>query len=205
MRRWLVALAALLIGGGVSAALLVVANPDRDLVDVYVASHDISSGAVLSSDGFALERVRVASGRSLLFGRGDESALSASRASHDLASGQLIQRTDVMDAGSFADRRLVFVPLKDVPSAAPGSKVDVFVIRGTTERPSVVPFALGIEVRTTVSGGLVLVVASKQAAAFVYAANAMHLAAVIAESGGDGGGEEVVSSPEQAMAEAGQQ
>src|SRR5882762_680041 len=121
MRRWLVALTALVIGGGVSAALLFVANPDRDLAEVYVASRDISAGAALSSDGLALERVRVASGRSLLFGRGDESALSGARASHDLASGQLIQRTDVKDAGSFADRRLVFVPLKDTPSAAPGS------------------------------------------------------------------------------------
>ena len=205
MRRWLVAFAALVIGSGVSAALLVVANPDRDMVEAYVASHDISAGASLSSDALVLERVRVASGRSLLFGRGDESALSGSRASHDLASGQLIQRSDVMDAGSFADRRLVFVPLKDVPSATPGSRVDVFVIRGTPERPSVVPFALGIEVNSSVSGGLVLVVAAKQAAAFVYASNAMHLAAVIAEPGGAGGGEEAVSTPEQAMAEAGQQ
>jgi hypothetical protein len=140
--------------------------------------------------------------RSLLFGRGDESELAGLRATHDLASGQLIQRSDVMDSTSFADRRLVFVPVKDVPVAVAGSKVDLLVIGGTADHPTVVPFALGVEVRSTVSDGLVVVVASKQAAAFVYAANAMRLAAVIAESGAADGGEAPISNPDQAMAAA---
>jgi len=171
---------------------------------VYVASRDIPAGELLRSESLALTRVTVESGRSLIFRRGDEPTLATLRASHDLASGQLIQRSDVIDASSSADRRLVFVPVKEIPIASPGSKVDLFVIKGTPDRPSVVPFALGVEVRTIVSSGLVVVVTTRQAAAFVYAANSMHLAAVIAEPGAAGGAEEPVSSPDQAMAAAAQ-
>ncbi len=202
MKRWLAACGALVIGGGVSAALLVAANPARDAVEVYVAARDLPGGASLEAGDLVLERISVASGRSLLFGRGDESELAGMRATHDLASGQLIQRSDVMDSTSFPDRRLVFVPVKDVPVVAAGSKVDLLVIGGTADHPTVVPFALGVEVRSTVSDGLVVVVASKQAAAFVYAANAMRLAAVIAESGAADGGEAPISNPDQAMAAA---
>lgn len=205
MKRWLLAFAALAIGGGVSAALLVIANPNRDSAEVYVAARDLPAGASLGADALALERISVASGRSLLFGRGDEAALAGLRATHDLASGQLIQRSDVMDSTSFADRRLVFVPLKDVPLMAAGSKVDLLVVGGPAEHPTVLPFALGIEVRSTASDGLVLVVGSKQAAAFVYAANAMHLVAVVAEPGAAGGAETAISGPDQAMAAAAQQ
>jgi hypothetical protein len=204
MKKWLVAFAALAIGGGVSAALLVVANPARDSVEVYVAAHDLPAGASLGTDALVLERITVASGRSLLFGRGDASELAGLRSTHDLASGQLIQRSDVMSSSSFADRRLVFVPLKDLPAAADGSRVDLLVIGGTIDRPTVIPFALDVEVRSIVSGGLVVVVTSRQAAAFVYAANAMRLAAVIAEPGAAGGSEGAISSPDQAMATAAQ-
>jgi hypothetical protein len=109
-----------------------------------------------------------------------------------------------MDSTSFADRRLVFLPLKDVPAAGPGSKVDILVIGGTAAQPTVVPFAVGVEVRATVSGGLIVVVATRQAAAFVYAANAMHLAAVMADAGAADGTEGAISSPDQAMAAAAQ-
>jgi SAF domain len=203
-KRWLVALAALVIGGGVSAALLVMADPTRSTVEVYVAARDLPAGATLGADALTLDRVTVGSGRSLLFGRADASALAALRASHDLSSGQLIQRSDVMDSTSFADRRLVFLPVKDVPAASPGSKVDILVIDGTAAQPTVVPFALGVEVRATVSGGLVVVVGTKQAAAFVYAANAMHLAAVMADPGAAAGTEGAISTPDQAMAAAAQ-
>ena len=199
MRRWLVALAALAIGGSVSASLLFFANPARDVAEVYVAARDLPAGASLGPDVLALERISITSGRSLLFGRGDETALAGQRASHDLASGQLIQRSDVMEATSFADRRLVFLPIKDVQVAGTGSKVDILVIGGTAGHPTVVPFALGVQVRATVSGGLVVVVASKQAAAFVYAANVMHLAAVVADPGAAGGAEGAISTPDQAM------
>jgi hypothetical protein len=203
-KRWLVAFAALAIGGGVSAALLVAANPARDAVEVYVAARDVPASAPLSADALAVERVTVGPGRPLLFGRGDESTLAGLRASHDLISGQLIQRSDVMDSTSSADRRLVFVPVKDAPAAGAGSKVDLLVIGGTAAHPTVIPFALGIEVRAAVSGGLVVEVPSTKAAAFVYAANAMHLAAVMADPGAGGGAEGAISTPDQAMAAAAQ-
>jgi hypothetical protein len=202
MNRWWAAFAALAVGGGVSAALLLVADPGRGATDVYVAARDLPAGATLGADALALERVTTAAGSSLLFVRGDEAELSGLRASHDLASGQLIQRSDVMDAGAIADWRLVFVPLKDAPPAAAGSKVDLLVIGGTVDHPTVVPFALGVEVRSSVSGGMVVAVPSRQAAAFVYAANVMHLVAVIAEPGAADGTEGAISSPDQAMAAA---
>jgi hypothetical protein len=204
MKRWLLAFVALAIGGGVSAALLVAANPARDAVEVYVAARDLPAGATLGPDVLALERVNVAAGRSLLYSPGDESQLAGQRASHDLASGQLIQRSDVMDAKSFADRRLVFVPVKDAPAAVAGSKVDLLVIGGTADRTTVYPFALGVEVRSTVAGGLVVVVGSKAAAAFVYAGETMHLTAVIAEPGAADGAEVPISTPDEAMATAAQ-
>jgi len=203
-KRWLVAFAALGIGGAVSAVLLIVANPARDAVDVYVASRDLPAGAALGADAVAIERMPVASRQSLLFGRGDESRLAGLNASHDLGSGQLIQRSDVMDASSAADRRLVFVPVKDVPAAAPGSKVDLLVIGGTPDHPTVIPFALGVELRSTSANGLTVMVTSGQVSAFVYAADAMRLVAVIAEPGAAAGAEGPVSSSSEAMAAAAQ-
>ncbi len=204
IKRWLVAFAALGIGGGVSAVLLVAANPARDAIEVYVAVRDIPAGASLGPDAVALEHITITSGRALLFGHSDSPELASLRATHDLASGQLLQRSDVMGSGSFVDRRLVFLPVKDVPVATAGSKVDLLVIGGSPDRPTVFPFALGIEVRASVSGGLVVVVASRQAPAFVYAAMAMHLAAVIAEPGAADGVEGPISTPDQAMAAVGQ-
>lgn len=201
-KRWLAAFAALGIGGAVSAALLILASPARDAVDVYVASRDLPAGASLGADAIAIERMPVASRQSLLFGRGDEARLAGMRASHDLVSSQLIQRSDVMDARLAADRRLVFVPVKDVPASAPGSKVDLLVIGGTPDHPTVMPFALGVEVRSTSASGLTVMVASSQASAFVYAADAMRLVAVIAEPGAAEGAEGPVSSPSEAMAAA---
>ncbi len=203
-KRWLVAFAALGIGGAVSAALLIMANPARDGIEVYVASRDLQAGASLGADSVAIERLPVASRQTLLFGRGDEARLAGLRASHDLVSGQLIQRSDVMDASSAADRRLVFLPVKDVPAAGPGSKVDLLAIGGTPDRPTVIPFALGVEVRATSASGLTVMVTSGQASAFVYAADAMRLVAVIAEPGAAEGAEGPVSSSSEAMAAAAQ-
>ncbi|MEP6751819.1 MAG: SAF domain-containing protein [Candidatus Dormiibacterota bacterium] len=203
-RRWFVAFAALVIGGAVSATLLVFANPERTAVDVYVAARDLPAGASLGLDAVAIERLPVAARQSLLFSRGDGSQLADLRASHDLLSGQLIQRSDAMDASSAADRRLVFVPVKDVPAAGPGAKVDLLVIGGTPDHPTVVPFALGVEVRAMSAGGLTVLVTSRQASAFVYAASAMRLVAVIAEPGAAEGAEGPVSSSGEAMAAAAQ-
>lgn len=200
LKRWLIALAAIVVGAGVSAALLVAADPARSATDAYVAARDLPAGAVLSPDSIQLERVSIAGGTALLFMRGDEARLITMRAAHDLAAGQLIQRGDVMAEKSFVDRRLVFIPLGAVPAAATGSTVDLFLIGGTADHPTVVPFAQGIEVDATVSGGLVVVVPARQAAAFVYAAAMLHLAAVVAEPGASEGAEVPVASVDDAIA-----
>jgi len=199
-KRWLVALAALVAGGGVSAALLVFADPTRGAVDVYAASRDIPAGTSLSTDAIQLMRVSIEGGSAQLFTVGEESRLSTMRAAHDIAAGQLIQRGDVLSATSVADRRLVFVPVGQVPVMATGARVDLLLIAGTTDHPTVVPFALGVEVAGSVSGGLVVAVPAKEAAAFVYAAATMHLAAVVAEPGSAYATEAPISSPEDAIA-----
>jgi hypothetical protein len=200
MKRWLIAAAALLAGGGVSAALLVAADPSRSAVDVYAAAHDLPAGAALSTDSIQLRRVSVEGGAAFLFTRGDESHLTAMRAAHDLAAGELIQRDDVMGSTSFADRRLVFIPLSAVPPAPAGAKVDLLVIGGSADHPTVVPFAQGVEVQAVVSGGLIVAVPAKEAAAFVFVAAGMHLAAVVAEPGTADATEVPISSVEDAMA-----
>jgi hypothetical protein len=200
MKRWLIAAAALLAGGGVSAALLVAADPSRSAVDVYAAAHDLPAGVALSTDAIQLRRVSVEGGAALLFTRGDESHLTAMRAAHDLAAGQLIQRNDVMAATSFADRRLVFIPLSAVPPAPAGARVDLLSIGGSTDHPTVVPFAQSVEVQAIVSGGLIVAVPAKEAGAFVFAAAGLHLAAVVAEPGTTDATEVPISNVEDAMA-----
>jgi SAF domain len=202
MRRWLTALLALGSGVSLSAALLVFANPERNSVEVYAAARDIPAGAVLASDSLVLVRVNPA-GLPLLFKGRDQMTPAGLHATHDLAAGQLIQRSDT-GADAIADRRLVFVPVKDAPLAPPGSRVDLMVVDGAPDHLSVSPFALGVEVQASVAGGLVVVVSSRQAPAFVYAAAGMHLTAIIAAAGTGDGAEAAVSTAEQAMAVAAQ-
>src|SRR5229473_8721226 len=204
MKRWVTSLLALGLGVGVSAALLVFANPDRNAVEVYAAARDIASGSAFVSDSVVLVRMNATSVPPLLFRRGDETTLAGMRATHDLAAGQLIQRTDATKPDAIPDRRLVFVPVKDAPPALAGSRVDLLVVDGAPDHLSVSPFALGVEVQASVGGGLVVVVSSRQAPAFVYAAVAMHLTAVIAGAGAAAGAEGAVSTAEQAAAVAAQ-
>jgi hypothetical protein len=204
MRRWVTALLALAIGGSVSAALLVFTNPDRDAVEVYAAAKDIPVGSAIAPDSVVLVRVSAAGLPPLLFRRVDATKLSGLRATHDLAAGQLIQHSDASSQDSIADRRLVFIPVKDVPPASLGSKVDLLVVDGSPDHLSVSPFALGVEVRASLAGGLVVVVSSRQAPAFVYAAIALRLTAVIADAGTSSSAEGAVSTAEQAIAVAAQ-
>jgi hypothetical protein len=204
MRRWATALLALGLGVGVSAALLVFANPDRNAVEVYAAARDIPAGAAFAPDSVVMVRMNATGLPPVLFKDGDQATLAGMYATHDLAAGQLIQRSDATRPDAIPDRRLVFVPVKDAPPAVAGSRVDLLVVDGSPDHLSVSPFALGVEVQASVSGGLVVVVSSKQAPAFVYAAVAMHLTAVIAGAGTANGAEGAVSTAEQAMAVAAQ-
>ena len=203
MKNWLVAGLALGLGIAVSAALLIFGNPARDEIEVYAVAHDVSAGAALTPDALRVVAAMLPDGASSLFQKG-ASDLSGTRAAHDLIAGQLLQRADVVMASQSADVRLVFIPVKDAPPASAGSKIDLLVISGTSDHPDVMPFALGVDVREVVPGGFIVAVTSRQAPAFVYAAEVMRLVAVIAAPGAPAGNEEPVGAPDQALAVAGQ-
>jgi len=204
MRRWVTALVAMGLGTCVSGALLLFANPDRNAVEVYAAARDLPSGSALASDSVVLVRMNATGLPTQVFKAGDQVELATLRATHDLAAGQLIQRTDAARADAVSDRRLVFIPVKDVPPTIPGSRVDLLAVDGSPDHLSVSPFALGVEVQSSGSGGIVVVVSSRQAPAFVYAAVAMHLTAVIAGEASPTGAEGSVSTAEEALAVASQ-
>jgi hypothetical protein len=199
LKNWLVAGLALALGIAVSAVLLVFGNPARDEIEVYAAAHDISAGTALTQDALRVVAVMLPDGASSLFQKG-ASDLRDMRAAHDLAAGQLLQRADMVPASQSADVRLVFVPVKDPPPASAGSKIDLLAISGTSDHLVVIPFALGVEVRGVVPGGFIVAVTSRQAPAFVYAAEVMRLVAVIGAPGSPAGNEEPVGTPDQALA-----
>ena len=203
MENWLVACLTLALGVAVSAALLIFGNPARDEIQVYAVAHDVSAGTTLTQDALRIVSVLLPAGASTLFqkGAGDVQGM---RAAHDLMAGQLLQLSDVTSASAPADIRLVFIPVKGAPPVSAGAKIDLLVISGTAGNPAVLPFALGIDVRDVVPGGFIVAVTSRQAPAFVYAAEAMRLVAVIAARGAPAGKEQPVSAPDQALAMASQ-
>lgn len=200
MKNWMVAVIAVAMGIAVSAALLVLTNPSRAKVEVYALARSVAAGEVIAADALRLEPVATQDSATSLYTSDDASRLAGARATHDLTAGQLLQRSDVADTQSSLDERLVFLPVKDAPPAVAGDRVDLFVIGGTADSPTIVPFALGVAVRGVVAGGLVVGVPSKEASAFVYAGEAMRLVAVIAAPGAPAGSEEPISSPDQALA-----
>src|SRR5690348_11648289 len=109
MKNWMVAGVAVAMGVAVSAALLVLTNPSRDQVEVFTMARSVAAGDVIAPDALRLEPVMARSTTSL-FTRTQESALANARAAHDLMAGQLLQRSDVADAQSLLDQRLVFLP-----------------------------------------------------------------------------------------------
>src|SRR5712692_1368274 len=203
MRRWLVALAALLCGGGASLAVLAYGGREGHEVEVYVAARDLPAGALIGPEGLRSERLRPGGSLPLAYTRGVEKLMAGRRAARALRAGQLLQRGDLLTAASaLPDRRLVLVPIKDLPPVVAGDRVDLLQVSGAGEHLVVAPFALGVEVAAAGAGGLVLVVSSRQAPAFVYAAATLRLAAVVAQPDAAAGEEGPVSSPEQALAAA---
>src|SRR5581483_330464 len=199
MKNWMVAAVAMAMGVAVSAALLVLTNPSRDEVEVFALARSVNAGDPIAKDALRLEPITAQSTTSL-FTRAQEPALAGARATHDLTAGQLLQRSDVADAESLLDERLVFLPVKDAPPALAGETVDLFVVGGSPENPSVVPFALGVQVRAVVTGGLVGAVPTTQATAFVYAAEVMRLVAVVGAAGAPAGAEGPIATYDQALA-----
>jgi len=200
MKNWIVAVVAVAMGVAVSAALLVFTNPSRTEEDAFSLARSVAAGDVIPADALRLEPVMAGGSTTSLFTRADASQLEGARAAHDLLAGQLLQRSDVADSQALLDTRLVFVPVKDAPPALAGQTVDLFILGGTGDNPSVIPFALGVEVRAVVTGGLVVVVPSKEATAFVYAGEVMRLVAVVGEAGAPAGSEPPISAPDQALA-----
>ncbi len=199
MKRWIVAGVALAASIAVSATLLIVADPSRGAVQVASAAHDIPAGSLLDQDLVTFDRITIDAGSPAFFTRRDVGLLSSLRATHDLAAGQLIQRSDVAAPSSITDRRLVFVPVKDVPPVSAGDRVDLLLVTGDPGHPTVEPFAVGIDVRAATASGLVVEVPASKAAAFVYAGSAMQLVAVVAESGSGQGAEMPVANDQQAI------
>jgi hypothetical protein len=200
MKNWMVSVIAIAMGVAVSAALLVLTNPSRSQVEVFALARSVAAGDLITSDAVRLEPVVATSSTTSLFTEDGASQLGGARAAHDLLAGQLLQRSDIADPSSLLDSRLVFVPVKDAPPAVAGQKVDLFIIGGTADSPAVIPFALGVEVRAVVTGGLVVSVPSKQATAFVYAGEVLRLVAVVADAGAPAGAEPPIATSAQAIA-----
>ena len=200
MKNWMVAVVAIAMGVAVSAALLVLTNPARTEIEVYALARSVAAGDAIASDALRLEPIVAEDSTTSLFTQHDASQLAGAHAAHDLIAGQLLQRSDVADPQAALDERLVFLPVKDAPPASAGQKVDLFVIGGTADSPTVLPFALGVHVQAVVTGGLVVAVPSRQATAFIYAGEVMRLVAAVAADGAPVGSEEPISTPDQALA-----
>jgi hypothetical protein len=199
LRRWIVALASLLSGGVVTAVLVAYTSAATVGEEVYVVGHDLPAGAPLGLEQLRLERVRLGPAGRFSFHRGAEDQLQHRRTAHQLFSGQLLQRGDLQAASEAGDRRLVMVPLKDVPPLAPGDRIDLLILSGPSDRPAVSPFATGLEVVQSTTFGVVVAVPARQAAALVYGSTTARMVAVVAAAGA-GGEEAPVASLEQALA-----
>jgi hypothetical protein len=196
-RRWIVAVAALLSGAAVATGLVAYTSTSGAGTEVYVVAHDLPAGSPVAIEQLRLEKVRLGGAARAAFGRGSERELERRRAAHDLSAGQLLQRSDLLPVSNGGDRRLVMLPIKEMPPVAAGDRIDLLLVTGTSDRTGVTPFASGLEVVTTTPGGVVVAVSARQAAALVYGSVAARLIAVAAPGGG--GEEAPVASLQQAL------
>jgi Flp pilus assembly protein CpaB len=200
MRRWVIALLALLLGGGTAAVLLVVANPDAGTERVLAASRDVPAGAALDATSLAVVTVRLGPASALAFAESATAELQGLRTTHALLAGQVIQRSDVgSGAGSGRQApalRSLVVPVRSAPPVGPGDRVDLLAITGAGGATAVLPFATDLLVRAQISGALVLAVDPVQAGALAFAGVTTPLIAVSASGGA--GGEPPVSTFQQA-------
>ena len=199
MRRWLIALLALLLGGGTAAVLLVVANPDAGAEQVIAASRDVPAGAALDATALEVVTVRLGAAAALAFQAGAANQLEGLRSTHALLAGQVIQRSDVSsgDTRQAPALRSLVVPVRSAPPLAAGDRVDLLAVSGSGGATAVLPFASGLLVRAQLSGALVVAVDPEQAGALAYAGVTTPLIAVAASGGA--GGEPPVSTMQQAQ------
>ena len=167
------------------------------------AAHDLPAGASLTPDSFEVVQVVVAPAQAAVLLPAPGTWLPAgSRASHPLLAGQLVVRGDFEVAGAETAAALVAVPIRDLPPTRAGDRVDLFVLSGTGDHAVAQPFAWAVPVAAVTAEGLVLRVASRQELAFVYAAGALRLAAVVSGAGPPAAPAAPMSSPDQALAAA---
>ena len=199
MKRWLIALLALLLGGGTAAVLLVVANPDAGTEQVLAVTRDVPAGAALDSSTLQVLTVRLGSADAVAFAASAAGQLEGLRTTHALVAGQVIQRSDVSTGDNHAAPALrsLVVPVRSAPPLAAGDRVDLLAITGSGGSTAVLPFATGLLVRAQLSGALVLAVDPLQAGALAYAGVTTPLVAVAASGGA--GGEPPVNTMQQAQ------
>jgi hypothetical protein len=198
MRRWLVALLALVLGGGTAAVLLVAANPDAGTERVLAAAHGVPAGATLDAGAVQPVTVRLGAAAALAFPESAASDVVGQRTTHELMAGQVIQRSDVGPATATAALRSVYVPVRSAPPLAAGDHVDLLAVTGPAGSAVVVPFATGLLVRAQVGGAVIVAVDPAQAGALAYAGVTTSLIAV--QASGGSGGEQPVGTIEQAEA-----
>ena len=198
MRRWLVALLALVLGGGTAAVLLVAANPDAGTERVFAAARDLPAGAMVDGGSVQLVTVRLGSAASLAFAEGAAAQLEGLRTTHELLSGQVIQRSDVAAAAAAASVRALLVPVRSAPPLVAGDRIDLLLVTGPPGSTVLLPFASGLLVRAQVGGAVVVVADPQQASALAYAGVTTPLIAV--QASGGSGGEQPVGTIEQAEA-----
>ena len=203
LKRIAVAAIAIAVGGAVSAGLLVYQSSTTGGHGFLAAAHDLPAGASLTPDSFEVVQVVVAPAQAAVLLPAPGTRLPAgSRASHPLLAGQLVVRGDFEVAGAETAAALVAVPIRDLPPTRAGDRVDLFVLSGTGDHAVAQPFAWAVPVAAVTAEGLVLRVASRQELAFVYAAGALRLAAVVSGAGPPAAPAAPMSSPEQALAAA---
>lgn len=199
MRRILVAAAALAAATAVSGGLLA-ETAFAGGRDVFVLARDLPAGGAVTLDALRVDRVQAGDAGGLLLGPGEQAVVTRSVAAHDLRAGQLLERSDLASsAGATTDRRAVFVPLKDAPALAAGSRLDLLAVTAAADHSAVTPIASGVEVKALAPGGVVLLVRAREASALVYVAATQRIVAVVADPGATGGAEPAVSSLDEAL------
>jgi hypothetical protein len=203
VRRIAVATVALVTGVAISVGLIAYQRSLAGTQSVFALARDVPAGASLTADALlAVEAGLDPAQAAGLFMAADPSRVVGGRARHQLNAGQLLQRSDLEPAGAPAGDSLVAVPIKDLPPLHAGDRVDLFALVGAGDHLSAQPFAWSVRVAAVTADGLVLQVQSRQELAFVYAAGALRLAAVLSTAPAPTSGTAPITSPEQALAAA---